>query len=270
VSRPGAPGSGSSGVITLTTDFGLEAPFVGVMKGVILRLAPAVRIVDLTHQIRPYWPAEAGFWLARSFGYFPAGTVHVAVVDPGVGTARGLLAASCAGHHFLAPDNGLLAPLLAQQRQALVVRIDVPRAGLSEVSSTFHGRDILAPLAARLAAGLCSVADLGAGVTAWVPAPVADPVVAAGEVSGVVISIDRYGNLISNIDAPLLAALASPVVHAGGRSLPLVRTYGDVPAGSHLALINSFGVLEVAQSQGSAAASLGLGLGAAVTVSLTL
>jgi S-adenosyl-L-methionine hydrolase (adenosine-forming) len=256
-----------SGVITLTTDFGLEAPFVGVMKGVILALLPQARIIDLTHQIEPYWPAEAGFWLARSFGWFPRGSVHVAVVDPGVGTARGLLAVSAAGHHFLAPDNGLLAPLLSRYPDALVVRVDAARGGvMPAVSNTFHGRDILAPLAARLAAGSCTCAGLGEPVSAWVPSPVGEAVAAAGRVSGVVITIDRYGNLISNIDAALLSAQGSPVVRAGPLALPLTRTYGDMPAGSYLALINSFGVVEVARSQGNAAASLGLGRGAPVTV----
>jgi S-adenosylmethionine hydrolase len=253
-------------VITLTTDFGLEAPFVGVMKGVILARLAQARIIDLTHQIEPYWPAEAGFWLARSFGWFPAGTVHAAVVDPGVGTSRSILAVSAAGHHFLAPDNGLLAAILSGHADARVVRIDAARLGLTCHGSTFHGRDIVAPCAAELAAGRCTPADLGEPMTAWVPFPVEAAVQAAGRVSGVVISIDRYGNLISNIDAALLAGLSEPVVRAGGLALPLSRTYADAPPGSHLALINSFGVVEVACSQGSAAASLKLGRGAPVTV----
>src|SRR5580658_10956223 len=107
-----------SGVITVTTDFGHQGPFVGVMKGVILARFPQARIVDLTHEIVVHWPAEAGFWLARSFAYFPAGTVHLAVVDPGVGTARDLLVVSAAGHSFVAPDNGLLAGVVSRDPRA--------------------------------------------------------------------------------------------------------------------------------------------------------
>ncbi len=109
----------ASGVITITTDFGHQGPFVGVMKGCILTRFPQARIIDLTHEIVVHWPAEAGFWLARAFGYFPAGTVHVAVVDPGVGTSRDIVAVHAAGHYFLAPDNGLLAPIVSRARDAL-------------------------------------------------------------------------------------------------------------------------------------------------------
>ncbi len=112
-----------SGVITITTDFGHQGPFVGVMKGCILSRFAAAQIVDLTHEILVHWPAEAGFWLARSFAYFPAGTVHLAVVDPGVGTARDLLVVSAAGHSFVAPDNGLLAGVVSRTPRALIVRL---------------------------------------------------------------------------------------------------------------------------------------------------
>src|ERR1700686_32621 len=112
-----------SGVITITTDFGHQGPFVGVMKGCILSRFPDARIVDLTHEIVVHWPAEAGFWLARAFAYFPAGTVHVAVVDPGVGTARDIIVVCAAGHVFFAPDNGLLAPIVARHPDAAIVRL---------------------------------------------------------------------------------------------------------------------------------------------------
>src|SRR2546429_7346000 len=112
-----------SGVITITTDFGHQGPFVGVMKGCMLTRFPAARIIDLTHEIVVHWPAEAGFWLAHAFGYFPPATVHVAVVDPGVGTARNILAVHAAGHYFLAPDNGLLAPIVNRPRDAPIMRL---------------------------------------------------------------------------------------------------------------------------------------------------
>lgn len=257
-----------SGVITITTDFGHQGPFVGVMKGRILTRFPGARIVDLTHEILVHWPAEAGFWLARSFEYFPAGTVHLAVVDPGVGTAREILAVSAAGHVFLAPDNGLLAPIVARHG-GQIVRLTaacMARFGVQRPSATFHGRDILAPLGAELAAGRCQVRDLGEPVSTLVPAWVEEPAAEPGAVTGVVITIDHFGNLISNIEARLIERLRLPVVLAGHHAFPLLRTYGDVQPGQYLALINSFGVLEIARAEQSAAEGLGLSRGAPVTV----
>ncbi|MGB8328468.1 MAG: SAM-dependent chlorinase/fluorinase [Steroidobacteraceae bacterium] len=259
----------ASGIVTLTTDFGLRDPFVGVMKGRLLGRFPAAKIVDLTHEIEPHWPAEAGFWLALAFGYFPAGTVHVAVVDPGVGTARELLAVTAAGHMFLAPDNGLLAPIVSAHADARIVRIDraaLTRFGVARPSATFHGRDVFAPLAAELAAGRCRPEELGAIVTSLVPAWIEDPTVEPGCVSGMVVTIDRFGNLITNIDAALIQGFRSAQIHAGNHAFELYRTYGDVPPGQPLALVNSFHVLEIACAERSAAEALGLGRGAPVVV----
>lgn len=258
-----------SGVITITTDFGHQGPFVGVMKGVMLTRFPQARIVDLTHEIVVYWPAEAGFWLARSFVYFPPGTVHVAVVDPGVGTSRDIIAVSAEGHVFLAPDNGLLAPIVSRCPDAQIVRLTadrLARLGVHGASATFHGRDIFAPVAAELAAGRCVPADLGEPTTSLVPAWVDEPTVDEDGVSGVVITIDHFGNLISNIDARLIAGLRAPHVHAGNHVFPLLRTYGDVRPGEYLALVNSFGVVEIARSEQSAAEGLGLSRGAPIVV----
>ncbi|HEY2036604.1 MAG TPA: SAM-dependent chlorinase/fluorinase, partial [Steroidobacteraceae bacterium] len=132
-----------SGVITITTDFGHQGPFVGVMKGRILGRLPTARIIDLTHEIMVHWPAEAGFWLARAFEYFPPGTVHVAVVDPGVGTSRDIVIVTAAEHMFVAPDNGLLAPVVGRHPQAGIVRLrphGLARIGVQHASATFHGR----------------------------------------------------------------------------------------------------------------------------------
>jgi S-adenosyl-L-methionine hydrolase (adenosine-forming) len=258
-----------SGVITITTDFGHQGPFVGVMKGCILARFPQARIVDLTHEIVVHWPAEAGFWLARAFSYFPAGTVHVAVVDPGVGTTRDIVAVRADGHSFLAPDNGLLAPLVARAREARIVRVgtvELARIGVQHPSATFHGRDIFAPLAAELAAGRRRLEELGETVNALVPSWVEEPAVEARSVSGVVITIDHFGNLITNIDAALIERFRLPLVHAGNHSFPLLRTYGDTPPGEYLALVNSFGVVEIARAQESAAEGLGLSRGAPVVV----
>ncbi len=261
--------SAPSGIVTLTTDFGLRQPFVGVMKGRILARFPAARIVDLTHEILAHWPAEAGFWLARSFEYFPAGSVHVAVVDPGVGTARDIVAVTAAGHAFLAPDNGLLAPVVEMHPQAGIWRLDAALLGsfgIQRASATFHGRDIFAPLAAALAAGQLRPERLGPRIDALVPAWVEPPTVAAHAVSGVVITVDHFGNLITNIDGRSLAGWVEPKVYAGAHVLSLHRTYGDVPPGTPLALINSFGVLEIAIAERRADEQLGLSRAAPVVV----
>lgn len=260
----------ASGVITITTDFGHQGPFVATMKGRILSGLPDARIIDVTHEVPVYWPAEAGFWLARAFEYFPAGTVHVAVVDPGVGTKRDIIAVQADEHVFLAPDNGLLAPIVARAKTATVHKLDVDAARqrfrLAAPSATFHGRDIFAPIAAELAAGRAGIADLGPPTTDIVPSWVDDPAVTPGQVAGVVITIDHFGNLITNIDAALIRDFARPVVRTAGYSFALRRTYGDVRPGDYLALINSFGVVEVARAEQSAAEGLGLGRGAPVSV----
>jgi S-adenosylmethionine hydrolase len=264
-----AEGARPSGVITITTDFGHQGPFVGVIKGCILARFPEARLIDLTHEIVVHWPAEAGFWLARAFGYFPQGTVHVAVVDPGVGTARNIVAVRAGGHFFLAPDNGLLAPVVARARDPYIVRLGagaLARLGIHHPSATFHGRDIFAPVAAELAAGRSRIEDLGEAITTIVPSWVEDPTVETRSVSGIVITIDHFGNLITNIDAPLLERFRLPLVHAGNHAFPLLRTYGDTRPGEYLALINSFGVLEIARAENSAAEGLGLNRGAPVVV----
>ena len=259
------------GVITITTDFGHQGPFVATMKGRILAHLPSARIIDVTHEVPVYWPAEAGFWLARAFSYFPSGSVHVAVVDPGVGTARDIIVVETAGHAFLAPDNGLLAPVVARTESPSVYRLDAAKAiakfKLPVPSATFHGRDIFAPLGAELAAGRTAPADLGPQTTDIVPSWVDEPTVTADQVSGVIITIDHFGNLITNIDGALIRAFHAPVVRTGGHSLPLRRTYGDVRPGEFLALVNSFGVIEIARAEQSAAEALGLGRGAPVTIS---
>jgi S-adenosylmethionine hydrolase len=258
-----------SGVITVTTDFGHQGPFVGVMKGVILSRFAEARIIDLTHEIVVHWPAEAGFWLARAFRYFPGGTVHIAVVDPGVGTARDIIVVSAGGHLFLAPDNGLLAPVVGRHADATIVRLNAARLsrfGIDRPSATFHGRDVFAPLAAELASGACVPADLGDTADNLVPAWVDEPTVEDGAVTGVVMTIDHFGNLITNIDAALLAQFRVPRVYGGNHTFPLLRTYGDVRPGEYLALVNSFGVVEIARAEQSAADGLGLGRGAPIVV----
>jgi S-adenosylmethionine hydrolase len=239
------------------------------MMGVILTRFPEARIVDLAHDIPPYWPPEAGFWISRSYRYFPRGSVHLAIVDPGVGTEREIILAELDGHVFMAPDNGLLAPLLADHESAAVYRLDVAglaRHSISTPSLTFHGRDIFAPVGAELAAGRLEARDLGSLTSQWTPGWLDDPVVSRDRVSGVIVTIDAFGNLISNIDASLVAGFRSPVAQLGGHSFNLMPTYGRAKPGDYLALINSFGVLEIARAEGSAAEGLGADRGAPVVV----
>jgi S-adenosylmethionine hydrolase len=260
----------ASGIITLTTDFGYRDPFVATMKGRILDRLPTARIVDVTHETSVYWPAEAGFWLSRAYPYFSIGSVHIAVVDPGVGTSRSIIGVEADGHLFLAPNNGLLASVLARVQAPLIHQLDLAHAlkrfGLSQPSSTFHGRDIFAPIAAELAAGRASLADLGPEIKEVAAGQVAEPTVSSGGISGVVITIDHFGNLITNIDESLIRSFRRPVVHISNQTVPVHRTYGDAKPGDLLALINSFGVIEIAIAEGNGAAILGCGRSSKVQV----
>ncbi len=258
-----------SGVITITTDFGHKGPFAGVMKGVILTRYRRASVVDLGHDIPAHWPPEAGFWISRAYRFFPAGTVHVAIVDPGVGTDRHILVVEYDGHVFMAPDNGLLDPLLSQNDAAMIYRLELGRLeglGLSTPSLTFHGRDIFAPIAAEIAAGRRAPRDVGPQTGDWTPGWVDEPEVSSGKVSGMVITIDSFGNLISNIDESLLEPMQKPVAGLGGHRFELQPTYGRVEPGEYLALINSFGVLEIARAEGSASEGLGTERGAPIVV----
>ncbi len=257
-----------SGFITTTTDFGHRGPFTAVMKGVILSRFPEARIVDLIHDIPAQWPPEAGFWISKSYAYFPKGTVHVAIVDPGVGTERNILMAECDGHLFLAPDNGLLARLLGQ-RDATLYHLDdkaIDLLGLGNPSSTFHGRDIFAPVAAELASGNVRMADIGKPTTDWIPDWIDEPDCQEGRINGTVVTVDTFGNLMSNIESTMIANMTSPRVRFAGLELPMIETYGRATPGDYLALVNSFDVVEVARAEGNAAESLGIGRGAPVTI----
>ncbi len=256
-----------AGVITITTDFGHKGPFVGVMKGVIAGRFPSAQVIDVTHDIPAHWPPEAGFWISRAYPYFPSGTVHLGIVDPGVGTERDILVAEFAGHVFIAPDNGLLAPLLTDA--ATVRRLDLKRLKklkLRTPSATFHGRDIFAPVAAEMAAGRLAPSEIGERIEDWTPGWLDEPDVSASRVSGVIVTVDAFGNLISNIEESMIAGFKVPEVKLSGRSFSMQTTYGRAAPGSYLALINSFGVLEIARAEGNAAERLGSDRGAPVIV----
>lgn len=258
----------ASGCITLTTDFGHKGPFVATMKGVIYTRFPTAKIIDLTHETDVHFPAEAGFWLTHAYRYFPAGTVHVAVVDPGVGTQREIVIVVHDGHAFVAPDNGLLGSL-AERAGSVTYRLDLdrnPTLALDTISATFHGRDIFAPVGAALAKGDVTPEQLGPETDDVIPSWIEEPTVTADRIAGKVVALDNFGNLISNIDQSLVHRLGDAEVKAGAHTVALNRTYGDVSPGDYLALINSFGVLEIARAEGSAADGLGLSRGAPIVV----
>ncbi len=258
-----------SGVITITTDFGHKGPFSAVMKGVIAGRFPDANVIDLSHDIPAQWPPEAGFWVSRAYRYFPKGTVHIAIVDPGVGTERKILLAIADGHCFMAPDNGLLGRLLEDVDDAIAWHLDdskLDSLGLETPSATFHGRDIFAPIAAEIAAGRISVDEIATQTQDWTPGWLDEPEVLPGKISGTIVTVDTFGNLISNIDGTLVQGFKAPVVHIAGRHIGMLQTYGRAEPGAYLALENSFGVIEVARAEGNAAEALGSDRGAPITI----
>jgi S-adenosylmethionine hydrolase len=251
----------ANGIITLTTDFGLSDPYAGIMKGVMLARHPLARLVDLTHQVPVFQPRLAGFWLARAWRYFPAGTVHLAVVDPGVGTERAMILMEAAGQVFVAPDNGLLnevARLAPSGQWRSFTLSDLAHLQLPAPSQTFNGRDIFAPLVAEISANRFPPNQLG---------QLSDPPlrqVTTSREAGHIIAIDHFGNLITDIDAEHLQQFARPAIQFRGRLIPLHPTYGRAQAGQLLAVVNSWGTLEIALAQGSAALLLAASVGEAV------
>ncbi|MGC3970472.1 MAG: SAM-dependent chlorinase/fluorinase [Pirellulales bacterium] len=245
-----------TGLVTLLSDFGLHDPYVGVMKGALLRAAAKVQIVDVAHELPPQDVDVGAFFVGALVGRFPAGTVHVAVVDPGFGTDRRLLAVAAHECYWLAPDNGLLATVLAGDAAIDVRALDAAQLGIAPASRTFHGRDILAPVAAWLATGRYGFAALGPRV--------ADPVLRAPDATPRVVHVDRYGNLITNVPAAAFAHAHG--VRIAGRLVARHDTYGDVRTAELLAYVGSFGLVEVAQNGGSAAKALETGRGAPIAV----
>jgi len=252
-------------VIALLTDFGTQDPFVGIMKAVVLSRCPDAAFVDLTHAVPPQAVVEGAFLLERSVDWLPLGAVVVAVVDPGVGTPRRPVVLSALGRVFVGPDNGLLSPVAARDAGSTAYVIDTQRLGLVEASRTFHGRDVFAPVAAEIAAGRLTPVDVGAEAGDLVDAAIPSPVVADGVVRGTVVTVDRFGNLVTNIGRGLLPAGAA-VAEVGAARATIRDTYGEVARGELVALVDAFDVLEIAERDGSAARSLGAGRGTEVVV----
>lgn len=257
-------------LITLLTDFGLKDGNVGVMKGVIWGIAPQAQIADLSHDIQPQNVREAAWVLARHAPYFPEGTIHIVVVDPGVGTARRPIAARVGRQLFVGPDNGVLTLFLerteAAGEGARFVLLDKPAFWLAEVSPVFHGRDVFAPVGAHLASGV-PLGEVGS--------PIDDPVRLElpqverrdGELIGAVMHIDRFGNVATNVRREHLGQAGTVTVEIGRRKVRgLVPTFGERSPGELVALYGSTGDLILAEVNGSAARSLGARVGQPVRV----
>lgn len=244
-------------VVTLLSDFGTNDSYVAEMKAAILAFVPDATLVDVTHDVPPQDVERARLLVERYWRRFPPGTVHLVVVDPGVGTSRKALAAECGAFRLVGPDNGVLSAALAEPGTRIVELVPSPRA-----AATFHGRDLLAPAAAALALGT-PVAQLGPPVEApriiRTPEPTAE---ADGSVTGQVITIDRFGNAVTNLGRPAATEPATVVV--GSCALPLCRTYADVARGEPLALVGSSDLIEIAVRDGDAARQLALTRGTVV------
>lgn len=258
--------------ITLLTDFGQHDGYTGIMKGVIYTIAPDAQIIDISHAVRPQSILDGALVWNRSYVYFPEHTVHVAVVDPGVGTPRRPIAARIGKYTFVCPDNGLITPILERGEETgepvAAVHLNQPRFWLPQVSNVFHGRDIFAPVAAHLANGV-PLEDLGSPITDLVRMQIPEPQALANGWRGQVITIDHFGSLGTNLTAKHIPDPQKVIVRAAGLEIRgLVRAFGDRAPGELVALIDSDSSLAIAVVNGSAAQKTGLGVGDAVEVAL--
>ncbi len=254
-------------IITLMTDFGTRDIYVGVMKGVILARCPSATLVDLTHEIPPQEIRAARYHVETGYSFFAPGTVHVIVVDPGVGSERRILAASAHGQKFVAPDNGVLTGVLEAPGVEDVVSVENTECFLEPVSQTFHGRDVMAPVAAELANGM-DLGELGSRVSDWTTLPTALVTRDGGSVRGEVVHVDHFGNLVTNIEGDEVASDAR--IEVAGRNIKgLAESYASRPPGELLAIKGSNGRLEISVAGGNAGEILDAGYGMPVVVSST-
>lgn len=262
----------STRIITLTTDFGTTDAYVGIMKGVILGINPDVQVVDLTHAIPPQDIHDAALSIHSAHRYFPEGTIHTIVVDPGVGSDRRAVVCQTDRAFFVCPDNGILTYLLHEVENAdgqsiKAVAIQNKAYYLPEVSHTFHGRDVFAPVAAHLSLGV-PLANIGPPVKDPVQLPIPIHQISGNTIIGQIVKIDRFGNAITNLSESVLAGIGSTYeIRVGStRFMQLNRAYAESGIGKPLAIIGSFGLLEIAINGGSAEANLGLKWGDVVEI----
>ncbi len=257
-------------IITLTTDFGLSDHFTGAMKGVILGICPQAEVVDIAHEITPFEIPEAGFAIYQAYRYFPPRTIHVVVVDPGVGTARRPLVAEAARQYFVAPDNGVLSMIFAREKHK-VRAVTAERFFLKDVSRTFHGRDVFAPVAAHLAAGVAP-SRFGKVIADYLRSTFGTPTRTGKRVwTGNILKIDRFGNLITNLHIDEFAAIRQrpfEIVVGPSRVVHLAQTYGECGFGELFLVVGSTGYLEVAMNQASAAKAIGCAVGTQVDLTI--
>lgn len=260
-------------LITLLTDFGADSPYVGAMKGAIYSLHPTARVVDITHSV-PHQDVRRGAWTWEEVTpHFPRGTIHVGVVDPGVGTSRRLVAAVIEDSIFLCPDNGLLGRLVLRRPPSTIVALEAKEYWSPQVSHTFHGRDILAPVAARLSLGL-DVAKLGPAVKQLFEISWPEVLVMPGKIEGTIRSIDSFGNLISDIAADKLVDVPTDpekvrITCDEHETQGIFKTYGEQPPMTLLALVGSSGYLELAIVEENASLMLGIRAGTKIVVQWT-
>jgi S-adenosylmethionine hydrolase len=261
-------------IITLTTDFGLNDHFVGTMKGVILEITPDAEIVDICHSVQAFDVLDGALTIAEAYSYFPTATVHVVVVDPGVGTARRPILVSSDRHHFVAPDNGVLSLVYSREERFHVRHVTAEHYFMQPVSNTFHARDIFAPVAAWLAKRVESD-KFGEEVSDFVRFNAPKPKPLDGNtLRGVVLKVDRFGNLVTNItpqDAPLLFQPETPPfkILVGKREITeLKKVYAEGTPGEVFGILGSMGYLEIAANRGSAAQTIGAGKGSDVSLVL--
>ncbi len=261
----------SSPLITLLTDFGLQDGYVAGMKGVMLEICPDAKLIDMTHLIAPHNIRSAAFVLLSSYEYFPKGAIHLAVVDPGVGTERGAIAIRAGSYFFVGPDNGVFSLVLKKETLWEARDLENSQFRKTPLSSTFHGRDLFAPAAAHIARGV-PFGSLGPprdpAVAEW-----SEPIIGKGDVRGEVIHIDRFGNAIVNVRLETLETQGPGnkwTVKAGEKVLNSIEnTYGRVRAGEALALTGSSSFIEIAVNRGNAASELGLVQGTGVSFRLS-
>jgi S-adenosyl-L-methionine hydrolase (adenosine-forming) len=264
----------NSPIVTLTSDFGLNDHFVGTMKGVILNIAPEARIIDICHSVQPFDILDGALTIAQAYSYFPAGTIHVVVVDPGVGSARRPLVVSTEKHYLVAPDNGVLSLILDREERVKVRHITMQHYFLQPVSNTFHGRDVFAPVAGYLAKGV-EGEKLGDEISDYVRFSAPKPK-AAGEktMRGVILKVDRFGNLVTNFkleDVPSLfqtPPLPFKIVIGNREITELHNTYSEALPNELFGILGSMGYVEIASSRASAAQLLGVGKGTEVHIVL--
>jgi hypothetical protein len=261
-------------IITLTTDFGGNDHFVGVMKGVILEIVPDAQIVDICHSVQAFDVLDGALTISQAYSYFPNRTVHVVVVDPGVGTARRPIVASCDKYHFVAPDNGVLSLVYAREERVHVRHITAGHYFLQPVSDTFHARDIFAPVAAWLAKEVDSL-KFGDEIEDYVRFSAPKPKAVDGNrLRGVVLKIDRFGNIVTNItpqDVPMLFAAEAKgfKIVVGSREITEIhRTYAEGGPGEVFGILGSMGFLEIATNRGAAAQLTGVSKGNEVSIIL--